>query len=86
MNSFVHIVEIDKEKQLIVINRRFENGRVELYSSIDIRELKSNPLLAIFMIGENILLDTEEGRAIIDEVVSKGNYPKIEGLHENDAF
>jgi hypothetical protein len=68
MNKYKHIVDIDEETGLLIINRFFEDGRVSLYTHIELSKLKENPKEIIYMIGENILLDSPVGRKFLPKL------------------
>ena len=70
MKKYAHLVELNKDKQLLVISRLFEDETKELYTHIDFTKIREQPEKFLRMIGENIFLDTEIGR----EILTKINY------------
>lgn len=69
MKNYSHILEIDEERKLLVINRVFEDGKRQLFTSIDLpgktfSEDEQGFREFAQKLGENLLLDSPVARRL----------------------
>jgi hypothetical protein len=69
MSSFDHLVEVDEQNRTVRITRLYSDGRRQLFTEVHIPEKRPKAVEAELLqrLGENILLDSPAGRALLGE-------------------
>jgi hypothetical protein len=69
MSSFDHLVDVDEQNRTVRITRLYSDGRRQLFTEMHIPEERTKAVEAELLqrLGENILLDSPTGRALLGE-------------------